>query len=157
MFTGTNVYGPLFICVALILLSLVGWIFYEICRNYSKYAEQNPKRRVSLFFGHTILILVIGTVYVVSMTLLWNILQSVTTNSSTYKSAAELREQKQVSEAQLPTKDEIDQNRLDLKQRAEVKPHENALDSFDEKMRQVDEKIRNRSITQPSKNTVEKP
>ena len=154
MFTGTNVYGPLFIGAAVILLCCNIWTVCSIWKKYVKRLNSGDKPSVLVPSVFTI---VFVTVYLSVLTLGWNSIQSVTTNSSTYKSAAELREQKQVSEAQLPTKDEMDQNRLDIKQRADVKPHENALDSFDEKMRQVDEKIRNRSITQPSKNTVEKP
>lgn len=155
---GTNVYGPLFVGAALVVLALIGWLAYGFWRQYfTRMNEANKKGTTHpSIVNPIILTLLIGTISVVLLTLGWNAIQDVTTNSSGYTNPAEIQEQKKVNETQLPTKEEMDQTRTDLKQRAEVKPHEKAIDSFNEKMRHEAEVIRQRNASQPATQPVEK-
>ena len=68
-----------------------------------------------------------------------------TANSSDYKNPAEVREHKKIQGSELPSSPALDEARAELKTRQQDKPHQQAIESFDEKMAKEAEKIRQRN------------
>jgi hypothetical protein len=90
-------------------------------------------------------------VFALATTLGWNAMVNLTTSTTVkYVNPAAAQEQKNVSESQLPTSQELDQVRTEQKERQQVNPHKEALDSFDESMKLEAEKIRQRSLDKPA-------
>lgn len=145
---GTTVWGPLFVIGVLVALILVAYVLTNMWRKFATNVEKADRvgGPAPSWTNPVIVTVVVLGLYVVGLTLGWNVLQDVTTNISTYKSPAEVAEEKRVKEAQLPTKEEMDKTRQELKERAEVKPHQTAIESFDEKMKREAEKIKQRSL-----------
>lgn len=149
MTPGTNVYSVVFILVALIVAVLaINWL-YKLWLEYSKRAQtanENSKPLPNVV-APVIATLVVVTIYICVVTLGWSALQGFTTNMSHYVNPHEAAEQKAVDESTAPTKDEMDQTRAEQKVRAQEKPHQEALSSFDEAMKREADKIRQRNST----------
>jgi len=50
----------------------------------------------------------------------------------------------------VPSSEELNKARAEQKETQQVKPHKEALDSFDESMKREAEKIRQRSLNEPA-------
>ncbi len=147
---GTNLYGLVFCLAAAIGLVFLVRFIYRQWKDYLDRAElaesSVPPTALPSPVGPIVTTLVVVGLFICVSILSWNILQGITTNSSNYRSAGEISEQKMVDDAQMPTNDQLDQARADLKSRAETVPHEQALDNFDAKMKEEADKIRRRSL-----------
>ena len=75
----------------------------------------------------------------------WNAMVNATTSRSDYKAPAEIQDLKKIQESQLPSPEDLDKTRAEQKQRAQSKPHKEALDSYDESMKREEEKIKQRN------------
>jgi hypothetical protein len=87
--------------------------------------------------------------YILVATLGWNAMNNITTSRSEYQSSAEIQEQKKVQDSQLPIDYELDAARDAQRERAQVKPHQKALESYDDSMTREAEKIRQRNKIAP--------
>lgn len=145
---GTNVWSPLFIAAALVVAVMGIWALIMLWRGYSKRWREADEHGTTYPspVGPAILTIVIGVVYIVLLTLGWNVLQDVTTTMSAYRNPAETQEQKKVQEAEMPSREEMDQAKAEQRERSQAKPHEAALDNFDAHMQQEAEKIKKRSL-----------
>lgn len=151
---GTNLWGVLFFFGTVIGLVLLGWFLYTLWRNFAdkvQVAKEKGQSLPNIVFPIIATLVVVGACVCID-TLAWNTLQGVTTNMSRYQSPAEAVEQKAVESATMPSAEELDQARIVQKERAEVNPHQRALDDFDAVMQKEADKIRARSLntTQPS-------
>lgn len=142
---GTTIYSPIFIALA-----ISGFLLLSV-PLYSMWFKYIFREKIALYATvvRLVLTLIVLTFYMGLVTLAWNVKQDVTTNTSDYVSPAEKEEQKRVSETKSTTKDEINQKREEQK-KVENQSHEKSLDSFDEAMKKEAEKIKERSLTQPS-------
>ncbi len=146
--TGTTVYSVLFFAVAIIVLILAVLYLIRVWRpavNNIRTATRENKL-VSPIVIQLIKTIVTIVVLIVVLTLGWNVMRSITTTMSDYKSPAEISEQKKIQEGQLPEKEVLDKVRTEQKERADVKPHKDAFKSFDESMKGEAEKIKQRSL-----------
>lgn len=145
---GTHVYSILFFAGAGILTILAIW--YSITKIWIPTGASilhNPNDRFPIVIS-LIKTIVVVAILIVALTLAWNAKQSITTTMSTYETPAETREQKRVRESILPEQSEMDATRTEQKEKAETKPHQDALDSFDKNMEEEAKKIRQRSNTE---------
>jgi hypothetical protein len=139
MFTGTNIYSIVFNGGALI----GGILVFVYLTKIWKPLLQGEK--VPSVVAPMIKTTLVCTLFIVVLTLAWNIKQSVTTTTSVdYKRPAEIAEQKKVMESQIPTPEELSSVRSSQKEKEE-KRHEAAVDSFDEKMKKEAEKTKQRN------------
>lgn len=144
---GTSIYSVLFYGGALIILALVAKYLFGTWRSFYmgvRNTLDNDKQMPSWItpFAKTVLA-VVGLI--IFFTFGWNIKQSFTTHSSKYENPSETAEKKEVQDSQLPNNQELDRTRAEQKQRSEVNPHNNVLDTFDKHMEQEHEKIQKRS------------
>ena len=146
--TGTSVYSVLFYAGALLLICVAGsylakmlWRAYVVLEACTK--EDVPLLLLLVPIAKTIVVAVVVTV---ALTLAWNVKQSFTTSMSRYRSPAEISEAERGKNVTPPTKEELDNALLEQRKRSEIDPHERALQSFEERMREEAEKIRRRSL-----------
>lgn len=156
---GTSVWGPLFVTGASVALVGVLWVLYGMwaawVRRY-RLTEDARESGVQLSRPRPIVPVVVTVISigltVTVLTLGWNAIQSVTTNSSTYQSPEETEALNKALKTSFPEKADLDHGKQELRDRAEVRPYQRALKSFDESMAEEAEKIRQRSLvaTQPA-------
>lgn len=150
---GTNVWSVIFVCAALIVAIVILAPLINMWRRYVadvKDAFAKKSKQPSWVGPMAVSCLACGA-FVVSLTLGWNAMVNETTSRSNYKAPAEIQEQKKVQEAQTPSVEEMDAARAEHKQRAQSKPHKDALDTFDDAMKREEEKIKQRSIKKTEK------
>ena len=145
---GTNIYGVLFVVVALVIgIFMIAYLknmWQRYIRDVKSAFEAN--KEIPSWLSEAVLtILVVGS-FVVILTLGWNVMQRAMVNMSTYKSPAEISEQKKVFGSETPSREEMDKVRSKQRQQTDVKPQDDAFDAFNEKMRIEADKIRNRSL-----------
>lgn len=147
MNTGTNVYSIIFYCVAALLTIGAITIGVITWRNYLQKLKKAPEK--SALSPHKPIIITILLVFgfVIVIILSWNLLQSVTTNSSTYENPAEKAEQQQISESKLPDQKTMDKVETDRRVKTEVKPHEDVINEFNQLMNKEHDKILKQSET----------
>ncbi len=150
---GTLIWSNLYWIVLLVVAVLVAWGLTKMWLAYGTKVEAAGKNTVLTPspIGPIIATIVVVGLFAVGGVLAWNAMQDATTNVSTYENPAQNAEQKRLQQTKLPTKDEMDKARAELKERAEVKPHEKALTNFDQAMEAEAERIRQRNsaATQP--------
>lgn len=143
---GTNIYSILFYASTCIVLVIGIRYMVNMWQNFFvSYTASDNDKPVS-WIPPVIKSILTVVAIVVAFNLGWNILQSVTTHSSDYKNPSEATEKMEVQKSKLPTDESLDVIKLEQKRRSEIKPHEDALNSFDESMKKEAEKIQNRSM-----------
>jgi len=145
---GTSIYSVLFYAGMLVVLVIAVNYLVGVWRNFGKGVQKtlDESKSAPSWVTPVIKTVLVVTVLIVIFNVGWNVKQSATTHSSKYTNPAETAEKKEVKESQLPSVQEMDRTRVEQKQRSEVKPHKDALDSFDENMKKEAEKIRKRSL-----------
>ena len=145
---GTSVFGMIYITVAVVVAILGAWFLVSLWLKYLKAINLATENRQSLPnpIGQIIVSVISVSAYLIVVTLGWSVLQSATGNMSQYQSPAEIAEQKAVSESQLPSNDQLDATAAEQKQRAQVKPHEEALSDYEAAMERQAQKIKERSL-----------
>ena len=146
--TGTSVYSVLFYAGALLLVTAAACYALRVLYWGFAALEACTERDVplSLLLVPLAKIIVVVAVVIVGLTLAWNVKQSFTTSMSQYRSPAEISEAEREKNVTPPTKEELDNARMEQRERSEIAPHERALQSFQERMREEAEKIRRRSL-----------
>lgn len=153
---GTNVWSVVFIVGALIVAVFLLPPLINMWRRYVRNATKAFQKDVEppSWSGPLLVTVAVVGIYVVAVTLGWNAMVNVTTSTSIkYVNPAAAQEQKKVLESQLPNSEELGQVRVEQKDRQQVKPHKEALDSFDESMKREADKIRQRSLDKPTSPT----
>ena len=144
---GTNVWSVVFVLFALVVAALISGPLINMWRrffvDYSKAIEKDVRTPSGV--GPTVVTILIVGIFILAVTLGWNAMVNVTTSRSDYKAPAEIQEQKKVQESQLPSSEDLDKTRAEQKERAQSKPHKEALDSYDESMKREAEKIKQRN------------
>ena len=149
---GTTLYSTIYYGAAVVVVLLaVRWLT-SVWKHYSQLTndDMSDNRALSMPANKPIVktvAIVVGLIVVLVGG--WNIKQSLTTNISTYQNPAELSDQKKVEESQLPTQEQMDQKRVEQKEKQDIKPQKDAFDSFDEQMKQEAQKIRDRNNSTP--------
>jgi hypothetical protein len=145
---GTSLYSTLLIAGAIIVAALLVAYLIKVWTKFDKafQAANYEGKDLPPWTSPVVTTIIVGVALIALVTLAWNLKQGVTTNMSDYKSPAEIAEQKKILEAKPQTVEEADKMRSDQKDRAEIKPHASALESFDAKMKQEAEKIKRRSL-----------
>jgi predicted negative regulator of RcsB-dependent stress response len=151
---GTSVYSVLFYAGMLIVLVIAVNYLVGVWRNFGKGVQKasDDNTSVPTWVTPVVKTVLVVTALIVVFNVGWNIKQSATTHSSKYVNPAETAEKKEVQESQPPSVQEMDAARAEQKRRSEMKPHKDALDSFDENMKQEAEKIRKRSLGESTNN-----
>ena len=145
---GTGVWSILFWLAAIISTIIISVVCYQMFEDgYKKSVMAQLEKRPSRWIFAKTLIKIISLIVllIISLTVGYNMMQSVTTNSSDYKNQNELKEQKRVSETVAPTTATADANKKALDNRAEVKKHEEAVETFEQKMKRETDKINERN------------
>lgn len=154
----TTIAGPLFwIGLAVAAVFIMASLF-TIWNNYAKAftlareadAPAPPWQRPLI-----LTVLLVGSLVMVS-TVVWNAMQSLTTNASNYTTKEEAGYRETAMKTNLPTNEQLDQTKADLKNRAEVQPHQKTLDDFDAKMAAEHAKIIERSLNGTNRTNTEK-
>ena len=152
---GTLIWSNLYWIGLLVALVLVVWGLYKMWRSYIVKVEATDKNTVLTPspIGPIIATIVVVGLFVVGGILSWNVLQDYTTNATNYETKAETDYRAKAMETKLPGNEQLDQTKADMKDRAEVQPHQKALNDFDAAMAAEEAKIRARSLggtTQPA-------
>ena len=150
---GTNIWSVVFWIAAIVVAVGIASPLINMWRRYVQVAAKAIEKDVPIppWVGPTVTTVVAIGVYILVATLGWNAMNNITTSRSEYQSSAEIQEQKKVQESQLPSTEELDAARDAQKERAQTKPHQKALESFDESMGREADKIRQRNkIVPPS-------
>jgi hypothetical protein len=144
---GTNVYSVLFYVGAFIAFVVGVNYLMNLWRSFTVSTQNATSKNEPMpsWVPPTIKTALVAGVMIVVFNLGWNMMQSVTTHSSNYQNPAEVAEKKKVQESKLPSTEEINATRINQRQRSEIKPHKDALDSFDKSMQEEAEKIQKRS------------
>jgi len=144
---GTSVYSVVFYAGVCIAGLFAGNYLYGVWKTFITGFQKarDESTSVPLWIIPTIQTIVVVTVFVVFYNLGWNVMQGLTTHSSHYENPAEVAGQKVLQESVLPGSDALDSTRMEQKYRSEVKPHEDALKSFDASMQQEAQKIQERN------------
>lgn len=146
---GTNVGSIIFVIVVLIVSALIVKWLADMWLKYAKDVANaiGGKASIPSWVGPTIKTIIVIGVYVLVLTLGWNMMVNVTTSTNVkHINQSAAQEQKKVLESQLPTTEELGQARDEQKDRQQTKPHVKALNTFDEKMKAEAEKIKRRSL-----------
>lgn len=150
---GTNVWSVVFWIVALVLAAGLVQQLIVLWRRYVKDVKRALEKEVRTpsWVGPAVVTIFGIGAFALITTLGWNAIVNATTSTTVkYVNPAAAQEQKKVLESQLPSQEEIDQARAKQKERQQVRPHKEALDSFDESMKREAEKIRQRSLDKPA-------
>ena len=144
----TTVAGPLFWIGLTVAIILVTWKLINVWKKYIKVSKQASTTDTAppLWPIPVILTLLLAGGLMLLSTIIWNAMQSETTNASSYTSPAERNYHEQIISSNLPTNEQLNQTRADLKNRAETQPHQKALDDFDAKIAAEHIKIVERSL-----------
>ena len=144
----TTTAGPLFWIGMIVVAVFVLWFLIALWKKFIKdfqRATEADKAPPAWTRPVILTVLAIGA-FSLASALVWNAMQSVTTNASTYTSKAEADYRQQVMESNLPSNEQLDQAKANMKNRAEVQAHQKALDDFDAKMAVEAAKIKQRSL-----------
>jgi len=144
---GTNVWSMVFVIGVFAVAIGMASALINMWRRYVTHVKVALEKKVVTpsWVGPALTTLMDVGVLALAATLGWNAMVNVTTSRSDYQSPSEVQEQKKVLESQLPSNEQLDAARTEQKQRAQVKPHKEALDSFDESMAKEAEKIKQRN------------
>ncbi|MEI8339255.1 MAG: hypothetical protein WCF94_01165 [bacterium] len=136
MFETNLISGPLFITGVLVALVFIAWSLFVIWSKFVKNAQ------AQIDAGNEFpspVIPIVKTILLVSLamigyTVAWSSMQRVTTSSSGYETKEAIEYRQKAAEFVPPSIEQVDKTAADLKNRAQVQPHQKALDDFDAKM-----------------------
>lgn len=146
---GTSIYSTLFYIFALVIVILAGMYLAKMWQSVLRPQTQVIAKdgEVIKFFAKPVFkTIVIIAVLSLALIIVWNLKQMLTASRSNYLSPAEITEQQKVQEAKMPEREECDKARAEQKERAEIRPHKNVLNAFDEDMNKEAEIIKQRVI-----------
>jgi hypothetical protein len=150
---GTNVWSVVFTVAAAIIMVLLIAPMVNMWRRYVRNADKAIEKGVEppSWTGPAVMTIAAIGIYALAVTLGWNAMTNTTTSTEVrQKNPAAVQEQKKVQESQVPSSKELNKARTEQKDVQQVKPHKEALDSFDESMKREAEKIRQRSLNEPA-------
>lgn len=149
--------SPLFFIGSLVLLLLIAAALIPMWKSFfNKLAQvERGSGDYPSWVGPAITTVVIVGLTTVGLCYGWNVMHSMTSNSSNYKSTEETSYRHQALESKMPSNEQLEKNRADVKERFETRPHQKVLDDFDAKMKIEAEKIKQRSLSGDSKPSAE--
>jgi len=150
--------GPLFYIGAIILSLLIAAALIPMWKSFFNKLAQAARGSGDYpsWVRPAITTVAIVGLAIVGLSHGWNVMQGVTSNSSSYNSKEENAYRHQALESKLPSDDQLEETKVDTKERAETRPHQKALDDFDAKMQIEAKRIKQRSLSGDSKPSSEK-
>lgn len=145
---GTSIYSTLFYVAALIMVILAGMYLAKMWQSVLRSRTQvivKDGEVIKSFAKPVFKTIGAVTALFLALIIAWNLKQMFTASRSNYLSPAEITEQQKVQEAKMPGREECDKARAEQKERAEIRPHKNILNAFDEDMKKEAEIIKQRN------------
>jgi hypothetical protein len=144
---GTTVYSTIYYGLAVVIVLMSIRSIYRVWKPYVVTVDQALENNIQApsLFNPIVKTVAIFVALIVILVLGWNLKQRYATGLSTYQTPAEQSEQKKVEESQLPTQQQMDQKRAEQKEKTDVKPQKDAIDSFNQDMQKEADKIKERN------------
>ena len=138
----------IYVVIMLIAAILLAWWtvrkFISTGKTYQDRREKNQEFREGRGISTVIFVIVLWLIYIVVGIAAWQF-KGDRVETETFENPAQVEEIEKIMEHEPAPDDELVERKNELVEKRDIKPHEEKLDAFEERMRLEAEKIRKRN------------